>query len=609
MKLHTKSIILLLSLTLLSISATKLTYALTFSQDVGVSFTFNPSIQVTLSSSDLIISNLAPGTANDSNIITVNVLTNNATGYTLNATVGNGTTFTSRDLKHNNSNITSKFTSVAFGSSIASNTSLEPSTWAYSYLDESLNNGTNTTWTNYNGLPYYNDETNIATLKASNDPVSSATGDEIQFKIAAKAASDQATGTYNNVINFTAVANPVPTPAPLSCPSGYICYSDSGVNSPTTMGNQSITSSDTTASLWASNFQNPGYGFAGWSDKYDWVLNQNDAYGNGIGVNTGYHIYGPNATISFTAGQYSGSNPGLALYAVWIPSAGNLQSFTCPNNSTMPIGTVTALADQRDNNVYAVAKLKDGKCWMVENLRLNNTASHNSDGTLAQGYNSSFIGLANPETSPFGSNSANSLYSTNGSTAAPAITGNYTLARFPRYNDKNTIYPDTSMTRTSGNIYSYGNWYTWPAAIADTSYYNTNNQSITTTSICPTGWSLPRGGDKSNEANNDFWSLIVDGINGGIKPANYDSDTRPYYTGAIEGVEASNSLRGYPNNFIYSGYFIDNSTNERGIGGYYWSSTVYDSTIAYYLFLGDERVRPGTIYFNKYRAPSIRCVR
>ena len=614
MKRLTKFLILILSLTLLSITATKLTYSLTFSQDVGVSFTFNPTIQVTLSSSDLVIPDLAPGTSNDSNIITVNVLTNNISGYTLNATVGNGTTFTSRDLKHNNSNITSKFTSVAFGSSIASNTNLEPSTWAYSYLDESLNNGTNTTWTNYNGLPYYNDETNIATLKTSNNPVSSATGDEIQFKIAAKAASDQASGTYNNVINFTAVANPEPgpEPTPISCPSGYICYGDNGADSPTTMGNQDVGgSSATTANLRASNFQVPGYGFAGWSDKYDWILNENDANGNGTGANAGYHIYGPNTTISFAAGQYTGSNPGLALYAVWVPSTGNLQSFTCPDNSTMPIGRITALKDQRDNNVYAVAKLADGKCWMIENLRLDNTASHNSDGTLAQGYNSSFIGLANPETANFkNSTVANSLYSTDGSTAA-TITGHLPDYRFPRYNNQNTANPATNMTSWDNysNTYSVGNWYTLAAAIADTSYYHTNNQSITTTSICPTGWHLPTGGDSANSANSDFWGLGV-GIMG-FAPANntayQNSETN------ADNKTASQAFRNYPNNFIYAGYFggfNGNTPVDRGTFGSYLSSTIYGSnTQSYAFYLAGSYVAPATTNSGKDVGQSIRCVR
>ncbi|MBQ2672867.1 hypothetical protein IJG01_02770, partial [Candidatus Saccharibacteria bacterium] len=42
--------------------------ALTYQQDIPVSFTFNSSIILTLSSADLRINNLVPGTASDSNI-------------------------------------------------------------------------------------------------------------------------------------------------------------------------------------------------------------------------------------------------------------------------------------------------------------------------------------------------------------------------------------------------------------------------------------------------------------------------------------------------------------------------------------------------------------
>ena len=167
----------------------------------------NPGISISLSSSNLIIPELTPGTAADSNDITINVSTNSPNGYTLTASVGNNTAFNTRDLIHDNSTTTNKFTSVDFGSSIATNTDLENNTWAYSYLDESLNSGTNTTWSNYSGLPLYNDATNIATLKDTTDP----TQDTVKFKIAAKASVDQLAGEYNNVINFTAVAAPLPS--------------------------------------------------------------------------------------------------------------------------------------------------------------------------------------------------------------------------------------------------------------------------------------------------------------------------------------------------------------------------------------------------------------
>ncbi|MBQ3474510.1 hypothetical protein IJH24_03780, partial [Candidatus Saccharibacteria bacterium] len=63
-----------------NISASKVLAAsrnvtVTYQQDVGVNFTFNSALSLTLSSSDLHIYNLAPGTANDSNVINVKVLT------------------------------------------------------------------------------------------------------------------------------------------------------------------------------------------------------------------------------------------------------------------------------------------------------------------------------------------------------------------------------------------------------------------------------------------------------------------------------------------------------------------------------------------------------
>ena len=157
-------------------------------------------------------------------------------------------------------------------------------------------------------------------------------------------------------------------------------------------------------------------------------------------------------------------------------------------------------------------------------------------------------------------------------------------------------------------MYSYGNYYTWVAAIADTTDYTANNQSVTSTSICPTGWHLPKGGNKSNEANNDFWALVVTGINGGTNPANYDSGTTPYYTGTPEGLDVSYALRAYPNNFVYSGGVFGGSVGNRGSFGYYWSSTSNSGNYAYYLTLSSSNVFPGTSNFSKYGGWAIRCV-
>ncbi len=184
------------------IFATHSVSALTYSQDVGVSFTFNPTFRLTVSS-DLFINNLAPGTTSDSNIIDVNILTNNITGYSLKATVGNATPYNTRNLVHSTSGSSANFASINYGASLANLTT--DNTWGYSY---STNAGSS--WTNYSGLPLYSDTTNVATLKTSSGPSADSTGDTIKFKIAAKAASTQASGVYHNVINFIGAANVVP---------------------------------------------------------------------------------------------------------------------------------------------------------------------------------------------------------------------------------------------------------------------------------------------------------------------------------------------------------------------------------------------------------------
>ncbi|MBO7131791.1 hypothetical protein J6V85_00805, partial [Candidatus Saccharibacteria bacterium] len=61
-----------------SFISTAFVSALTYQQEIGVNFTFNPTLNLTISA-DLYINNLAPNTASDSNIINVNVSTNTVT--------------------------------------------------------------------------------------------------------------------------------------------------------------------------------------------------------------------------------------------------------------------------------------------------------------------------------------------------------------------------------------------------------------------------------------------------------------------------------------------------------------------------------------------------
>ena len=184
----------LLMLSGLAIVPTANTSSLSYQTDVGVSFTFNPTLSVSISPGDLTISNLTPGTTDTSNEISVNVSTNNIYGYNLYATVGNSA--------HDNTNLThangiDTFTSISTTADLSNLTT--ENTWGYTY---SLDSGT--TWSNYNGLPLYS--STGTRLKKTTE----LSDDTINFKIAAKSSTTQPSGAYSNIINFTAITNLAP---------------------------------------------------------------------------------------------------------------------------------------------------------------------------------------------------------------------------------------------------------------------------------------------------------------------------------------------------------------------------------------------------------------
>ncbi|MDO4747162.1 MAG: InlB B-repeat-containing protein [Candidatus Saccharibacteria bacterium] len=454
---------------------------------------------------------------------------------------------------------------------------------------------------NYHSVP--NTYTKVAHKNTSTDMTNTTGGAKLTTTYAALISANQPAGTYTGQVKYTLVhpASEIPL-QPIDCPSGKICYNPNGGNVIGTMGQQSISISDTSATLLASNFSREGYGFAGWSDAYDYAANNN------------VHLYGPNEDISFSQGQFVNNNNGLALYAIWVKSAGSIQNWT--GCSSLASGAVTALTDQRDNETYAVAKLADGNCWMIENLRLENTASHNSDGLLAQGYGTStiygnFSGLADPE-APWNiyDTTANSLYSTDGSDGTINIGTNNAEYRFPRYNNVNT--PTTILDRpqnpttgsaknniTNAGIYSYGNYYTWSAAIADTTEYLDEDYKIT--SICPKGWQMPLGGTSmgnidqgaSDSSNKVGGFSYLDRKMGGTGQAQYTTT-------------ASLRWRKYPINFVYSGFIDSSFIHNRGLTGRYWSSK--GSSSAFELYLDTSSSNSGSSSSYTSHGCSIRCL-
>ena len=77
------------------------------SADVEIQFTLNPTLTATLSSNDIYIHDITPGATRSSNIVTLNVESNNVSGYVVSAS----TSSTTSDLTQTGT--TSKFSSIA----------------------------------------------------------------------------------------------------------------------------------------------------------------------------------------------------------------------------------------------------------------------------------------------------------------------------------------------------------------------------------------------------------------------------------------------------------------------------------------------------------------
>ena len=178
------------------------------SSSANASVTVSNTINLTLTGGDLVIDNLTPGNASDSNIITATITSNSPYGYHLSATTGTSSGTTSLV-----NTADSNFSFANLSTNKATLNDFSDNTWGYSY---SIDNGTSwisgdygTALTGYNGLTLDNDDSGATgTTLYNNDSYAGSTS--VKFKIGAKSATTQAAGTYTGTVNFYAIANPGP---------------------------------------------------------------------------------------------------------------------------------------------------------------------------------------------------------------------------------------------------------------------------------------------------------------------------------------------------------------------------------------------------------------
>ena len=131
----------------------------------------------------------------------------------------------------------------------------------------------------------------VATYGNSTDAVGG-TGSSIETTYAAYISGTQAADTYTGKVKYTLVhPSTAPAPAtPQSTESGKIRYYANVSDYQGTMADQDIAAS---VDLLPSNFSRTGYGFAGWSDMFDY------------NTHPATNFYGPNETITLHNTDYS----------------------------------------------------------------------------------------------------------------------------------------------------------------------------------------------------------------------------------------------------------------------------------------------------------------
>ena len=123
----------------------------------------------------------------------------------------------------------------------------------------------------YSAVP--NSYTKVAYRDSSTDIGTSAEGTTLTTTYAAYISKTQVADTYTGQVIYTLVHPASEEPLqPQQATAGCINYFANASTAVGTMGCQSATDGQT-KTLLASNFSRTGYGFAGWSDKYDYATN------------------------------------------------------------------------------------------------------------------------------------------------------------------------------------------------------------------------------------------------------------------------------------------------------------------------------------------------
>ena len=232
--------------------------------------------------------------------------------------------------------------------------------------------------------------------------------------------------------------------------------------------------------------------------------------------------------------------------------------------------TARNITDKRDNNTYKVQRLADGKCWMLDNLRLDLT---NSTILNSLTTSNTHVDSASLTSLKSGNRSAGAQYASSGFVTwnSSSSSNVYNQAK------ANADYKNTTTTSYGPGSGKVGVYYNYCAASAGSYCYDegagTGNAQY---DLCPAGWRMP-----TSSSSGEYEALY----------AAYSSDDTNFINALSTPLSGS----------CYSG------SGSPGTAGYFWSSTYGNGNGMYGLRVSSSGVYLSRSY-GRINGSSLRCI-
>ena len=252
------------------------------------------------------------------------------------------------------------------------------------------------------------------------------------------------------------------------------------------------------------------------------------------------------------------------------------------------------LRDKRDNQPYCVAKLKDGKLWMTEDLNIaGGTALSSTDTDFDANYTL-------PTTNGWTVNDGKLVLPA----SATKNSENNNLTDSTQFGTDNYAYVFNSGNKTNCGASSQNapcySYYSWDTATLGSGRSISTDNTDADYSICPKNWKLPTSRTTSAtnwQTESDFYVLAHQyGLDSTTQTYENDSD---FYDQAGPGTTP---------NFLLAGSYAGGSFSYGGSLGLYWSASSYsNSTYAHILFFSSSGVYSSNDGGRRYGL-SVRCL-